>query len=189
MDDKILGEKIVKNVLSLGIKDFATLFNVSQERFSSSIKEEIETTNFKYYRLNRNERDSLLLKILKEINEHDLQKVGSQRKNIWESCWNTHKDNLKASGFNFDQCVPLFVKNYRFIRLNQDYIETEDTNFLYNATKLLLKYIFEEYLVDISCLYEFGCGSGHNLVPFAKLYPQKNVADWTGQNHQLRLLI
>ena len=187
MNDEVLEKKDDKEYCTLGIEDFAALFGISPDGFSFSIKGKIKKINFRYCRLDRNQRDLLLLGIIKEINRSNLQKVGSQRKNIWESCWNTHKDNLKTSDFSFDQHVPHFVKNYKIIRLNQDYFEAEDADFLYNSTSLLLEYIFEKYLGDIDCLYEFGCGSAHNLVQFAKLYPQKKCygLDWSESSAEI----
>ena len=181
MSGEVLKKKDGKEYHTFEIKDFADIFGISSNKFSSSVKEKIEKNNFRYRLLDKSRRDSLLLEILKKINKNDLQKVGSQRKNVWESCWNTHKDTLKTGDFGFDQHVPPFVKDYRFIRLNQDYVEVDDTNFLYNSTSLLLECIFGEYFDDISCLYEFGCGSAHNLVRFANLYPQKKCygLDWS----------
>ena len=39
--------------------------------------------------------------------------------------------------------------------------------------KVLQSFIATEYFSSVDTIYEFGCGTGHNLIAFAKIFPSK----------------
>ena len=60
-----------------------------------------------------------------------------------------------------------------------------------NFYKIFRSWIFSEYLFGFDTIYEFGCGTGFNLVELAKLYPEKKLhgLEWVSPSVEiLRLL-
>lgn len=46
--------------------------------------------------------------------------------------------------------------------------------------EVIRRYLFEKYFTSADCVYEFGCGTGHNLYSLHKIYPEKQLygTDW-----------
>ena len=57
--------------------------------------------------------------------------------------------------------------------MNNRLIKPLSKNFELKIFHYLQYYYFNKYLKGIEYIYEFGCGTGHNLIAFAKIYPSK----------------
>ena len=63
----------------------------------------------------------------------------------------------------------------------------DDPNFELNFFKVYRFWLFNKYLKGFDAVYEFGCGTGHNLVTLAQMFPDIELHgfDWTNASVKL----
>jgi trans-aconitate methyltransferase len=127
-----------------------------------------------YYPLDKEKRDKWILFILKEL-ANPLEQTGKHRKQQWEDGWQESLD-LK-------EYIPGYFGKYPIMRFNGEFVRSNhlDNDLEYHFFAGLQEYLFGALLQHVENVYEFGCGTGHNLVRMravnkkAKLYG----LDWT----------
>lgn len=109
------------------------------------------------------DRDALLLAILKRILS-DTQVIGAPYRTMeWEKGWIENKEKYTNSR-NLIDLLPRFVRNNQPIRWRGNFFAPSSPNFEQSYIQIIRGYIFERFLINIDALYEFGAGTGHNLV-------------------------
>ena len=122
------------------------------------------------------ELDCWLTKIVSTLVEPDdsrsIATAGEHRKQQWEDGWNENYTNKTY--------IPEYFGKYPVVRWNQRLVGAHDT-LEYDMFCVLQEVVFEEYLADAEHIYEFGCGTGHNLRRAAWAVRRDNVIglDWT----------
>lgn len=142
---------------------------------SSEIRDHISQLRLAYIKPSRKERDDIILDILKFLNQENIVTAGSERKQQWENGWNENlQEYLKSK--NLDALVPKYFDKYSVQRLNGDFIVAKTKKFELEMVKIFQKIVFNKYFQNHEAVYEFGAGTGHNLLrmrqvnPNAKLY-------------------
>lgn len=155
--------------------DFARSFGTAVEDLPSACKKLIAEKDFSYEVMAGKERDDLLLQILKRI-ESDQQIIGAkERQDIWHDGWAENLDDFIKSGNNLKSLVPKFIRPAQVIRFNQDYIKPANPYFELDYLTVFRTWLFQKYFREVESVYEFGCGTGFNLVALAEIYPQKSL--------------
>jgi len=156
-------------------EDFAHQFGTMPYDISLKCRELIIKNDFRYVISDGTERDNIILNVLNKI-DSDTQFVGSpRRKTIWEKGWNENLSDFIDNDYDLNKLVPKYYRPNQLIRLNQNYIITMNPNFETAYFEVFKCWLFEKYLGNYDSIYEFGCGTGVNLVALAKLYPQKKL--------------
>jgi trans-aconitate methyltransferase len=77
--------------------------------------------------------------------------------------------------------VPRYIRRGRPIRLLLNFVQPKVDNFEWNWYRVFRHWLFETFLADVDAVYEFGCGTGHNLAALAAMYPDKQYIglDWS----------
>ncbi len=159
-------------MLEVTLEDFARSFGVKIEDIPAECKDLITKTDFKYEILGGEERDKVLLEVLKKI-ESDQQVIGAkERQAVWEEGWMENLQNFIESGYDVNKLIPKFIKPHQVIRFNQNYIIPSNPNFELDYFSIFRLWLFKKYLKEFESIYEFGCGTGFNLVVVAQLYPE-----------------
>jgi len=157
------------------IEDFARSFGTTAADISPHCRELISKHDFRYKVLSGKERDKVIINVLDKL-ESDRQIIGApDRQSTWEKGWEENLRDFVNSGYDLDKLVPKFIRPNQAIRLNQEYILPKDANFELNYFSVLRLWLFEKYLKNYNSIYEFGCGTGFNLVALASLYPKKKL--------------
>lgn len=157
------------------VEDFASSFGAKKESMPAECLDLIAQKDFRYDVLSGTERDNIVLEILKKI-ESDKQVIGAkERQNVWHDGWAENLDNFIKSGYSLDVLVPKFIKPNRVIRFNQNYIKPANPNFELDYLSVFRLWFFKEYFRKAGSIYEFGCGTGFNLVALANIYPDKSL--------------
>jgi hypothetical protein len=145
------------------------LYKVAVEDFnsigfdSSFFLEKLKLFNLSYRFMSPKERDDVVLTILKYLDSSDVVVSGSHRKNQWENGWGeNYKEYLKTR--KLDSMVPKYFGKYNIQRLKGELIVPNGNNFEIKLVSLLQYLIFEKYFKYSNCVYEFGAGTGHNLL-------------------------
>ncbi len=154
-------------------KGFAESFGVNQNELSDIVLKEIKKYNFNYTEIPCSKYLSLILEILKRI-DNDKQKIGAdEREKVWFDGWNENLNEFKNSGYKYEALIPKFVRPNNPIRLNQEYVLPEDKNFELNFINVYRTWFLEKYFSDFENIFEFGCGTGFNLLRASELFPEK----------------
>ena len=157
----------------LRLPHFAQLLGTSAKEFSTECKRMISDMDFRYKILDGEKREKILLDVLKKLDSNHLSVSGSKRKNDWEKGWSENLQKFIENDHDVLALVPAYVRPERILRLNLNYITSSDPNFELNFYTVYRQYLFRRYLSDFDSIYEFGCGTGYNLLIMAQMYPQK----------------
>ena len=171
----------------LNVPHFAALFGAAEKEFSTACKEMIYDMDFRYRILNGEKRDQILLDVLKKLDSDQLSVSGSKRKKDWEKGWSQNLQHFIENDHNALALVPAYVRPDRILRLNFNYIKSSDPNFELNFYTVYRHYLFRRFLSPYDSIYEFGCGTGYNLLMMAQMFPQKKLygLDWTRASRDL----
>jgi hypothetical protein len=188
-----------ESMLKVSAEDFASSFATTPEEIEQYCGDLIGTKNFGYRALEAKERDEVILYVLKKI-ESDTQIVGGPgREQAWEKGWAENLQDFTNSGFDLDKLVPKFIRPDQIIRFNQDYIKPVNPTFELDYYSVFRQWLFKKYFCTVESIYEFGCGTGFNLVELAGMYPDKRLygldfvpssvelVNRIGQNHNLNI--
>ena len=82
--------------------------------------------------------------------------------------------------YDLGELVPKFVRRASIKRLCGELILPENPDFEVDFVKVLRDVLFRKYFSDVKSVYEFGCGTGLNLVDLANIFPEKKLygLDW-----------
>lgn len=171
----------------VGREEFASLFGVGAEDLDEYSTELIESLDFRYRKLSGNERDQVILQIMKELHCGEITVSGEDRKPDWEKGWRENLQGFTESGYDLDSLVPRYFKKHVPVRLNGDYVMPIGTDFVLNCTKVFRSWLFQKYFKNVDTLYEFGCGPGSHLAFLAELYPKKKLygLDWAESSQEI----
>ncbi len=154
---------------------------------SNFVKDKIKEYNLIYREPSQKERDEIILKILLFLNSEDVIYSGSHRKNQWEDGWG---ENLKEyiSTKDLKTLVPKYFGKYNVQRLNGDFIIPECKDFEIRLVSLLQYIIFEKYFKSKESIYEFGAGTGHNLLRLREVNASANLHSMEWAESGVKLL-
>lgn len=167
-------------IYTLSEKDIARFFGVTEHDFSQKIRALIKQSDFRYRRLEPGERDNTILTILKRIASPTLGISGVDQKERWIRGWNENFEMFVNSGYNTDSLLPKFIRPDQPVRLDGNYALPLNAHFERDFYYVFRRWLYETYLSTHNPIYEFGCGTGFNLVELASMYPEKELhgSDW-----------
>ena len=165
-------------------KDFERCF---EEELTSFLKEKIKDFDLSYENLNKQENNDVILKILSYLykDTEAVVQAGQHRLNDWENGWQENAEEfLKHKEFNF--LIPKYFGKYPYIRWNKEIIRPCNKDMEYSLVNILQYWIFEKFLKDCLNIYEFGCGTGHNLLRVKEVNPEAQIfgLDWSISSQQ-----
>lgn len=133
----------------------------------------------KYRLLNNKETDEVIIKILDVLLDPSLPYSGSHRHAQWEKGWG---ENLKSGNV-----TPKYFGKYKVNRINQKFVIGNTKNFEQNMLYSIVDELGYRYLTEARDIYEFGCGTGHNLLRVKKINPKAILHgfDWTKSSNKL----
>lgn len=180
-------DPIPKEEIVLSPADFESVLG---ERVSPQLSEWIEKHPFIYTNFSKIERDSWLLRIVKTINDYNVIPAGEHRLNQWEMGWHENLAILKKIKID-DALIPRYFGKYNAVRWKQDLIKPLSINFEYNMLAVIEYWLFEKYLGGVSSIYEFGCGTGHNLLRARQVNKTAVLhgCDWTTTTEKIISLL
>lgn len=162
-------------MLEVTIDDFARSFGTTPEDIPDECRALINKIDFGYRIIEGEERDRVVLDVLKKI-ETDQQIIGAEeRRGIWERGWEENLEEFIESNFQLKNVTPKFIRPNQPIRLCRQYIMPTNPNFENDYFSVFRLWLFRKYLKTFDPIYDFGCGSGFNLVALAQMYPDKTL--------------
>ncbi|MCI8856689.1 MAG: class I SAM-dependent methyltransferase [Clostridiaceae bacterium] len=135
----------------------------------------LQLSALSFHPLKGKERDDTILAALKRI-QQDTQIVGTEeRTQVWQDGWNEILQRFIESGCRLDSLQPQYYREHTPIRLHKDFVVSDNPRFEYELQQFIKESVFQQYLSDVSNIYEFGCGTGYNLVMLARMFPEKQL--------------
>lgn len=164
----------------LKLEDFARLFGTTIDDIPDDCRKLIAQYDFRYRTLEGDERDQVLLSVLKRIDSGQVGVAGKEGKTRWEKGWLENLKNFLEHDHHLSKLVPKYIRPNQPLRLNQNYVMRSDPDFKLNWYEIFRLWLFRAYFQDVGAVYEFGCGSGFNLAALAQLHPEKQFygLDW-----------
>ena len=146
-----------------------------------------EDSRFSYENLTSMERDQVILDVMKTLETKNLQKTGEHRQTIWELAWKAQGEKFSNQNFSRQSLIPDFINATPMVRFQQRYIRPKSPQFEYLLFDLFRSLVFQIYCRDVPVVYEFGCGSGFNLVALSEQDPAIRMVglDWAEQSVHL----
>lgn len=170
-------------IKKLNHKDFERVFG---EKLSDYVKSKIKEYNFSYCELSNEENDTCVISNVQTLLDPNLVSAGKKRSNEWNGGWG---ENLKEfeSENTMNAIIPKYFDKYNYVRFEQRFIKTHSEHFEYYSLKIILDWLFEKYFIDFNSIYEFGCGTGHNLIQLSNINPTANLygLDWAESSVKL----
>ena len=132
-----------------------------------------------YRNLSAKELDHLLLEILEKI-DTGFSVSGKKRVTDWEKGWSENRNIFQESAFNTGNLKPKYYRPNNIFRWEGSYVYSKNSNLEYEIFEILREIIFHEFLLPSDTIFEFGCGSAHNLVALSKKFPHTRLigCDW-----------
>ncbi len=153
---------------NLSINDFEKMFGSKITSNQHRTINLIRKFNFSYSIIKEKKLDDLLLDILNKI-EGDKQNISSfKRKKVWNKGWGENLNFFNNNKNNKVSLIPKFIRPNKPFRLFQKYCESKNKNFELDFISVYRTWFYEKYLQNVENIYEFGCGTGFNLVEFSK---------------------
>jgi len=172
-----------KSYSKLTVTDFEKSF---AEKLSPYVRNKIRKYNFQYRQPTQQERDGFIKKNLEALLNKPIEQAGSRRKQRWEKGWSENLSKYNKAAVT-DSLIPKYFGKHNCIRWKQDFIIPLSKNFEANSLFLIQDWLFDKYLRKVKSVYEFGCGTGHNLLRLRSL--NKNAIlwglDWTKSSQEL----
>ncbi|MBI2028450.1 MAG: hypothetical protein HYT07_02460 [Candidatus Levybacteria bacterium] len=168
------------NIHNLSSKLFAKIFNAKEDNLPLLAKQAIKKANFKYQIVEGKEYNEAILKIIKTLDSKNLKIAGPHRLADWENGWKENLAEFRRSRYNLSQLIPKFVKKGEYIRFQSDFIKPENDSFENDFVTVMRYYLFTKYYKKANTLYEFGAGTGLNLVAASEIFPKMKLIglDW-----------
>lgn len=171
----------------LGAAGFARLVGTTEENFEKTCGPIMGRFDFTYNTLEPHAFSQVLLGVLKVLDESALSTSGKERHADWENGWSENLKGFEDCNYDLDALVPRYVRKSKVKRLFSTYIMPEDDDFEVNFYTVYRHYLFKTYFSRYDSVYEFGCGTGYNLVMLAQLFPDKELfgLDWAESSTKL----
>lgn len=169
--------------LTLTRPDFETIFDDS---LSESAARSIEKYGFKYAPLKKEEHDAWVRRIESVLNDPNIVTAGEHRLKQWEDGW---AENLAAFKLSHDisALIPCYFGKYKVVRWKGKFIYPLSDNFEYYTLAAIQDWLFPKYLAGAHAIYEFGCGTGHNLLRARRVNPSARLfgLDWARSSAEI----
>lgn len=163
--------------------DFEQMFG---EKLPDFVAKKITSYNFVYEEISEAERDGWLRKIVATLLDPGLPFSGEHRHQQWEKGWGENLDEYEKTG-NIELIKPRYFGKYPVIRIKQRFIKTVSENFERDSLAVIEDWLFDKYMRTAKNIYEFGCGTGHNLLRARKINPDAELygLDWAESSQKL----
>lgn len=157
------------------LADFAESFGVSVNEMPEACQRLIAEKDFSYEVLCGEARDRIILNVLQRT-DADTQVIGAEgRKEVWFRGWAEALDAFVQSGYSTDALVPRFLREGQVVRWRGQYVQPTNPRFELDFITVFRTWLFSKYFAAADNLYEFGCGTGFNLVLAARIFPAKQM--------------
>ena len=164
-----------------GIQDFELLWRTDLGILADRIRER----KFEFEILSP-EETSLESDKIKEFIKTDLKVSGPKRIDDWEKGWSENLFEYQSLNRN-ESLIPKYFGKDPILRLQNNFIRAKNPNVEYMFFETLMDYVSIKFLENYENIYEFGCGTSHNLIRLRSLFKDIELTglDWANSSVQI----
>lgn len=172
----------MKKIL-IGHKDIAKLFD---DTLSTFVKNKITSYKLTYSPLLQTEVEQVYIKIINTLLDPFLVYSGPHRLKQWEKGWGQNLTELEVKKTT-EAITPHYFNKYEIQRFNQSFVRGQSPDYEKNILDVILYYVFDKYMRGAEHIYEFGCGTGFNLLKVREVNPSAKLfgLDWTKSSQKI----
>ncbi len=169
-----------KSFEKLLIEKFAQLLGTTTETLLRHCGMSFSSFDFSYETLEGDALQEVILKITRDLDKGIFSVSGNNRKNDWEKGWNENLQAFKASNFDRRALRPKYLMKNPIKRLFRRFVIPKDPHFEVNFYTVYRIFLFKNFLAGYDHIFEFGCGTGQNLLLLGDIFPDKKLygLDW-----------
>ncbi|MHB1011370.1 MAG: class I SAM-dependent methyltransferase [Desulfobacteria bacterium] len=169
------------------IEDVARMFGTTKEDLGEECVARLAGMDLRYRSIDGTERDELILRILKRIDEGGIPASGEERQPDWERGWGENLEEFVRSGYDVEALVPKYFRKNVPVRLDGEFVLPLDPDFVLKFTRAFRCWILGKYLGTAGTVYEFGCGPGTHLAWLAGRFPGRRLVglDWASSSQSI----
>lgn len=133
----------------------------------------------KYKLLNKKEEEKVIIQILETLLDSSIPFSGAHRRKQWQKGWG---ENLKSGNE-----IPKYFGKYKVQRLNGKFVKGLSKNYEVEMLYSIVDKLAKKYLSKAHDVYEFGCGTGHNLSRIKAVNPTAKIHgfDWVKSSNDM----
>lgn len=163
-------------------EDFQTMFGGPLDLRTAQT---IGGYDWRYRVVDGAESNRIVLGLLRRAEHRDFTIAGENIER-WQKGWSENLEEFKRTG-DVAALEPKYLRPSKYLRLNQQFIEPADPMFERNWYRIFRAWFARRYLAKFDCIYEFGCGSGHNVAWLAQEFPDKMIwgFDWASASVEI----
>ena len=173
----------------LTINDFAEAFGAEPAEILFYCGKLIKKSDFRYKICSQEERERLFFDILSRCDEKKFSLSGPHRKPDWIKGWKEILNDFYESGLDLKSLIPKDIHAFgtRPLRYKGNYIIAESKTFELDFSLVFRHWLHSKFYKEFDTIYEFGCGTGRNLVQLQMLYPDKKYVglDWVPESGEI----
>ena len=172
----------MKKIL-IGYRDIEKLFD---DKLSDYVKNKITSYRLAYSLPSEKEKEQVLIRIVNTLLDPFLVYSGSHRLKQWEKGWGQNLSEWEKSQ-RAAAISPHYFGKHKINRYKQNFVKAASPNYEKNMLYVILDYVFDKYLRKVENIYEFGCGTGHNLLKAYEVNPNANFCglDWAKSSQKI----
>lgn len=162
--------------MKIDLRFFENLFGI---KASEKLKKLHKELNLDYEECTQEETEENIKKINETLNDDMIKVSGPHRIGDWTMGWHENFFAFSTTGV-FDALKPRYFGKIPYTRFNNKFVKSKNPDFEYNCFKMLQACLFEKYVKEINSYYEFGCGTGYNLLNCEFISNPKKITglDW-----------
>lgn len=125
------------------------------------------------------ETEKVIIHILETLLDNSVPFSGAHRRKQWEKGWG---ENLESGNI-----TPKYFGKYKVQRLNGKFVEGKGKDYEQTMLYSIVDGLAKKYLAACPDVYEFGCGTGHNLWRIKEINPHATLHgfDWTKSSNRI----
>jgi hypothetical protein len=127
------------------------------------VADRISRYAFEHRTATTEEHDKAVLDMIKAIYHNTLPVSGPTRHPIWENGWAENLAAFDESKAGLELAKPHYHNKYPIVRWQGDLYVPISPSYEYNMLAVIGDWVFDKYVRGMTDVYEFGCGTGHNL--------------------------
>ena len=145
----------------------------------------VETARMEYEELTDQETHIVREEVLKTLSS-PLKVSGEGRAEDWESGW---AQNLDSDITSINDLIPRYMGKFPYVRWDGRFVKSLSRGFEYDMLQAIQLCLFEKWMKSAENIYEFGCGTGHNLARVRKVNDSATLTglDWATSSQRILL--
>ena len=169
-----------KEYISIDQEKVCEILTVKKCNLTKHTQKLINEFCLSYRHLTKIELEKALHTILSKSQDKKKIKSGEDRKLDWERGW---QENLEEYNETLEEkkLKPKYYRPEQYARMHGTYVQPFNEDFVFKFSRILQSQVYGSILNDVDNIYEFGCGSGHNLEFLHNLFGEKKLIglDWS----------